>query len=114
MPDYYDTIYRQILRELHSKHTRPYDPKKEKICEFSWAILARECYVSGTGLAKRIEYEVVEDKGIFCGLNQVKQQTDFIKVEVDVYKLSDSYYLLEQADRLTFQLCNAKLYDFIY
>ena len=113
MPDYYDTVYRQILKELQSKHTRPYDPEEEEICEFSWAVLARECYVSGTGLGKRIEYEVFEDKDIVCGLSNVKQRTDFIKVAIDIYKLSNSYYLLQEADRLTFQLCSAKLNDFV-
>lgn len=113
MPDYYDAVYRQIIKQLHSKHTRPYNENEEKICEFFWAILARERYVSGTGLAKRIEYEVVEDKSIVCGLDQVKQRTDFVKVEIDVYKLSNSYYLLEKADSMTFRLCSTKLYDFV-
>lgn len=107
MIEYYNTVYRQVIKQLYSKQTRPYSETDEKICEFSWAILAREDSM------KRIEYEVVESKGIVCAMNQIKQRTDFIKIEVDIYQLSNSCYLLEEADRLTYQLCNAKLYDFI-
>ena len=114
MPDYYDEVYRQIIKQLHSKNTRPYNENEEKICEFSWAILARERYAGPTGTAKRIEYEVVEDTSIVCGLNQVKQRTDFVKAEIDIYKLSKSYYLLEKADSMTFRLCSAPLYNFVH
>jgi hypothetical protein len=114
MPDYYDTVYRQVIKEILSKHIRPYDEKEEKVCEFSWAILARERYAGATGLTKRIEYDVVENESIVCGIKNIKQQTDFISFQIDVYRLSNSYYLVEQAKRITFQLCNAKLYDFIH
>lgn len=109
MCEYYDEVYRQVLKELLNKHTRSSDPEEEKICEFCWAIVTRERYAIATGLAKRIEYEVIEDKSIVCGMNRIKQRTYFIKVQIDIYKLLNSYYLLEQTGRLTFN-CVAQLF----
>ena len=108
----YDTVYRQVIKQLYGKQTRPYSETEEKICEFSWAIVTRKSFV-GMGVIEKIEYDVIENKSFICATNQIQQRTDFIEFEVDIYKLSNSYYLLQQADRLTYQLCNAKLYDFI-
>jgi hypothetical protein len=57
-----------------------------------------------------VDYDLVAQGDFYCG--KIEQRTDLITIQVDVYKLSDSFYLLEQADRLTYQLCSANLYDY--
>lgn len=105
MPDYYDTIYRQAIKKLQSISTRPYDEKDENLTDFSCAIMTRE-------RNRIIEYDLVVSGDIICGTNQIKQRTELITIQVDTHKLSNSYYLLQEADRLTYQLCNATFKDY--
>ena len=104
MPDYYDSIYRQTIKKLQNRYVRPYNEKEEKIVDFSCAIMTRVNRDGGT------DYDLVEQGDFYCG--KIEQRTDLITVQVDVYKLSNSFYLLEQADRLTYQLCSTNLYDY--
>lgn len=106
MPDYYDTVYRQIVKKLNHISTRPFDEKDENICDFSCAIIAREDWKGN------IDYQLVVEGDILCATNQIKQRTDTITIQVDTNKLQDSNYLLQQADRLTYQLCSASLHDY--
>lgn len=106
MSYYYDIIYRQVIRRLGSISTRPYNEKDENICQFSCALIVRE---SGKG---NIDYQLVLEGDILCATNQIVQKTNTITISVDTNKLQTSYYLLEQADMLTYQLCNSELYNY--
>lgn len=102
MSHYYDLIYRQIIKKLQSISTRPRSETDTNYINYSCAVITRERHGN-------TEYEVVELGSIICASNQIKERTEFITIQVDTNKLSNSYYLLEYADRLTYQLCNAIL-----
>jgi len=107
MPDYYDAVYRQAIKQLYEEQSRPFCETDEKICKISWKVLVKE--ISGG----EFEYHVIKKGSLVCGMNHVKQATDFIEIDVDIYKLSRSSYLQEQADNLTYLLCSAELKNFV-
>lgn len=105
MTDYYNTLYRQVIKKLESLSTRPYDEKEENSEDFSCAVMTRE----HNGVT---EYDLIVLGDFICATNQIKQRTGIITIQVDTHKLSNSYYLLQCTDRLTYQLCNASFYNY--
>jgi len=103
MPEYYDSTYRQVVRKLENSSTRPYDEKDENIVDYSCAIFTK---INRDG---SIDYDLIEEGEFICGKKE--QRTEIITIQVDTHKLCNSYYLLQQADRLTYQLCSATLYN---
>jgi len=72
MPDYYDSMYCQVVKKLQNRSTRAYDEKDENIVDFSCAIFTK------TNRDGSIDYDLVELGEFYCGKKE--QRTDLVTI----------------------------------
>ena len=91
------SIFAQALQTLVSKARRAFN-NEEAIESFSFCILVKKREVDE--LFELYEFELYEE-GDITSPKQITKRTDFVEVSVDVSKLAETWYAIEQAKRLT-------------